>query len=94
MHIKKVRFPDMLKSGTLLRALQWEDDNVCYISLDLKERTAVLKEKKTEHIEVQSEIEDKEHHKELLIQRIEKLKKDHVKNRECTDNFLSSGVMT
>lgn len=49
---------------------------------DLKERTAVLKEKQTEHLEVVSEIEDKGHHKELLIQRIEKLKKDQAKNRE------------
>ncbi|XP_051999027.1 kinetochore protein Spc25-like [Xyrauchen texanus] len=49
---------------------------------DLKDKTSLLKEKKTEHLEVGSEIEDKEHHKALLIQRIEKLKKDQAKNRE------------
>uniref|UniRef100_A0A8C1VNG3 SPC25 component of NDC80 kinetochore complex n=1 Tax=Cyprinus carpio TaxID=7962 RepID=A0A8C1VNG3_CYPCA len=50
--------------------------------LDLKEKTASLKEKGAEHLEVVSEIEDKEHHKALLFQRIEKLKKDQAKNRE------------
>ncbi|KAI2660892.1 Kinetochore protein Spc25 [Labeo rohita] len=49
---------------------------------DLKENTSLLKEKSAEHIEVVSEIEDKEHHKALLFQRIEKLKKDQAKNRE------------
>ncbi|XP_055071877.2 kinetochore protein Spc25 [Misgurnus anguillicaudatus] len=49
---------------------------------DLKEKSAVLKEKKAEQLEVVSEIEDKVHHKELLIQRIEKLKKDQAKNKD------------
>ncbi|KTF93083.1 hypothetical protein cypCar_00007592 [Cyprinus carpio] len=49
---------------------------------DLKEKTSSLKEKGAEHLEVVSEIEDKEHHKALLFQRIEKLKKDQAKNRE------------
>lgn len=61
---------------------------IIVVILDLKERTAVLKEKKTEHLEVGSEIEDKEHHKELLIQRIETLKKNQAKNKECMLNFL------
>uniref|UniRef100_A0A8C1FT21 Kinetochore protein SPC25 n=2 Tax=Cyprinus carpio TaxID=7962 RepID=A0A8C1FT21_CYPCA len=49
---------------------------------DLKEKTSLQKEKSAEHLEVVSEIEDKEHHKALLFQRIEKLKKDQAKNRE------------
>ncbi|XP_051566892.1 kinetochore protein Spc25-like [Myxocyprinus asiaticus] len=49
---------------------------------DMKEKTSLLKEKRAEHLEVVSEIEDKEHNKVLLIQRIEKLKKDQAKNRE------------
>ncbi|XP_016367165.1 kinetochore protein Spc25-like [Sinocyclocheilus rhinocerous] len=49
---------------------------------DLKEETSSLKEKSAEHLEVVSAIEDKEHHKALLFQRIEKLKKDQAKNRE------------
>ncbi|XP_067265202.1 kinetochore protein Spc25 isoform X2 [Chanodichthys erythropterus] len=49
---------------------------------DLKEKTSSLKKKSAEHLEVVSEIEDKEHHKALLFQRIEKLKKDQARNRE------------
>ncbi|KAK7154581.1 hypothetical protein R3I94_007794 [Phoxinus phoxinus] len=49
---------------------------------DLKEKTSLLKEKSAEQLEVLSEIEDKEHHKALLFQRIEKLKKDQTRNRE------------
>ncbi|XP_065107481.1 kinetochore protein Spc25 [Paramisgurnus dabryanus] len=49
---------------------------------DLKEKSAVLKDKKAQQLEVVSEIEDKDHHKELLVQRIEKLKKDLAKNKE------------
>lgn len=49
---------------------------------DLKEKSAVLKDKKAQQLEVVSEIEDKDHHKELLVQRIEKLQKDHAKNKE------------
>lgn len=64
------------------------------ISLDLKEKTAVLKGKMAEQLEVVSEIEDKEHHKEVLIQRIEKLKKDQAKNKECVQYFISSNLMT
>ncbi|ROL46413.1 Kinetochore protein Spc25 [Anabarilius grahami] len=48
----------------------------------LKEKTSSLKKKSAEHLEVVSEIEDKEHHKALLFQRIEKLKKDQARNRE------------
>ncbi|KAK9969019.1 hypothetical protein ABG768_027230 [Culter alburnus] len=49
---------------------------------DLKEKTSSLKKKSAERLEVVSEIEDKEHHKALLFQRIEKLKKDQARNRE------------
>ncbi|XP_077073147.1 kinetochore protein Spc25 [Siphateles boraxobius] len=49
---------------------------------DLKEKTSLLKEKNAEQLEVVSEIEDKEHHKALLFQRIEKLKKDQARNKE------------
>jgi len=49
----------------------------------LKEKSSLLKEKSAEQLEVVSEIEDKEHHKALLFQRIDKLKKDQARNREC-----------
>lgn len=54
-----------------------------FFLLDLKEKTSSLKKKSAERLEVVSEIEDKEHHKALLFQRIEKLKKDQARNREC-----------
>lgn len=49
---------------------------------ELKENSSLLREMSAERVEMVSGIEDKEHHKALLFQRIEKLKKDQAKNRE------------
>lgn len=49
---------------------------------DLKAKRSVMKEKNTECPEILEEIEDKERHKELLIQKMEKFKQEQAKNRE------------
>ncbi|XP_072541195.1 kinetochore protein Spc25 [Salminus brasiliensis] len=51
-------------------------------SEDLKAKHSVMKEKNAECPEISEEIEDKERHKELLIEKIEKLKQEQVKSRE------------
>ncbi|TRY92798.1 hypothetical protein DNTS_024868, partial [Danionella cerebrum] len=49
---------------------------------EMKGNTSFLKEKAAENLEIVSDVEDKEHHKALLLQKIEKLKKDQAKNME------------
>ncbi|KAL7865563.1 hypothetical protein SRHO_G00108100 [Serrasalmus rhombeus] len=49
---------------------------------DLKVKSSVMKEKHTERPEIVEEIEDKERHKEFIMQKIEKLKLDQAKSRE------------
>ncbi|KAI4887082.1 hypothetical protein NFI96_013972 [Prochilodus magdalenae] len=49
---------------------------------DLKVNRSVMKEKNTERPEIVEEIDDKERHKALIMQKIEKLKQEQAKNRE------------
>lgn len=63
-------------------------EHVYFIALyfffqDLKAQRSVLKQKNGECPELVEEIEDKTRHKELLIQKIGKLKQEQAKNREC-----------
>lgn len=44
-----------------------------------------MRERNGERPEILESIQDKESHKELLIQKIEKLKQEQAKNRECME---------
>ncbi|XP_066497314.1 kinetochore protein Spc25 [Hoplias malabaricus] len=76
-----------MKSGLETCAKKCKEDETMFETIqaymeDLKVKSSIMKEKNTELPEILEEIDDKRRHKELLIQKIEKLKQDQAKSRE------------